>query len=468
MAFDLTKAIGFDAVSKLDTREIEMIPIDKIDVNENNFFVVDDVQDLKESIEVNGVLQPINVVQAGDRFRIIAGHRRFKAASELGLETIPAIVLPEMSEAMEQLALIQTNTTARELSYPEKMEAAKQLKTILINLKEEGVELPGKLRDIMAEQLEISRTELARMNVIENGLSDAWKEKLREGKINAHCAYALARVSAEDQNEIFEKVESGEIKYLYPDDIKNFVDKKAAEDWLKDDCKFAIGYWANELRDKGEKVPCEGWKRVRDHKEKGHPEKCCGCCGECENLHKCKDACDEAKRHKENLEQNKKYLETEKAEMAAFTDYGMEEICKRFKCLMQELCYDEDDVHELIDMEYSRAGAPSYWSSPAMHSFVDAKKTSSMPRFIMDMLAFCKALDVDANWFLGVGRIGGWHDFTADDKPMNGQRVIVRRRAVKMTAYGEYIYRDGEWFTPEFDDVPMNVTGVTHWIEVPE
>ena len=467
MAFDLTKAIGFDAVSKLDTREIEMLPIDKIDVNEKNFFVVDDVQDLKESIEVNGVLQPINVVQAGDRFRIIAGHRRFKAASELGLETIPAIVLPEMSEAMEQLALIQTNTTARELSYPEKMEAVKQLKTILINLREEGVELPGKLRDIMAEQLEISRTELARMNVIENGLSDEWKAEMKTGELPASTAYALARISLEDQAELFEKVESGDIPVIYAETVNEYINKKRCSDWLRHDCKFATGYWAESFRNDGEPVPCHGWKRVLSHKEKGHPEQCCGCCGECDQLHKCKDACGEAKSYAEKMANEKKYRENEQAEKIAFKSYGMEEICKRFKCLMQELCYDEDDVQELIGMEYSRSGAPSYWSSPAMHSFVDAEKASCMPRFIVDMLAFCKALDVDANWFLGVGSIGGWHDLTAGT-PMNGQRVIVRRRAVKMTAYGEYIYRDGEWFAPEFDDVPMNVTGVTHWIEVPE
>lgn len=210
MGFNLAEAAGFAGMmSNLDTREIEMIPVRLIDANENNFFTVEDVQDLKESIEVNGILQPLNVVKAGSRYRIIAGHRRFKAAKELELEKVPAIVLPEMSEAMEQLALIQTNTTARELSYPEKMEAAKQLKKILLQLKEEGVELPGKLRDIMAEQLEISAAELARMNVIEKNLISEGKQLLKEGKMSASAAYAMAQTPPDVQKKYINRLPSG-------------------------------------------------------------------------------------------------------------------------------------------------------------------------------------------------------------------------------------------------------------------
>ena len=162
MAFDLAKAAGLDKiVSNLDTMEVVMIPLDKIDQNEKNFFSVDDVQDLMESIQVNGILQPLNLVRAGDRYRIIAGHRRFKAAGLAGLKEVPAIVLPEMSEAMEWFMLIKTNTTTRELSHAEKAEAAIRLKKHLVQMKQEGVKITGRLRDIVSEQLEISKTELA-------------------------------------------------------------------------------------------------------------------------------------------------------------------------------------------------------------------------------------------------------------------------------------------------------------------
>ena len=145
MAFDLTKAAGFDKiVSNLDTMEITQIPIDQIDTNEKNFFSVEDVEDLKDSIAMKGILQPLLVTKAGDRYRIIAGHRRHKAAAMAAAEgndnllSVPCVVLPEMSEAMEWALLIQTNTTARDLSYHEKMKAAQQMKSTLVQLKEEA------------------------------------------------------------------------------------------------------------------------------------------------------------------------------------------------------------------------------------------------------------------------------------------------------------------------------------------
>ena len=47
---------------------------------------------LADSIRANGVLQPIVVVKKGDKYQIVAGERRFRAAGLAGLKTIPAIV----------------------------------------------------------------------------------------------------------------------------------------------------------------------------------------------------------------------------------------------------------------------------------------------------------------------------------------------------------------------------------------
>lgn len=51
-----------------------------------------DLTDLKSSIESVGVIQPIIVERAGANYRIIAGERRYTAARELQLETVPAVV----------------------------------------------------------------------------------------------------------------------------------------------------------------------------------------------------------------------------------------------------------------------------------------------------------------------------------------------------------------------------------------
>lgn len=318
MAFNLSEAAGLGRiVSKLDTGDVRQIPLVDIDANDKNFFEVDDVQDLMESIEVHGVLQPLVVVQHGQGYRLLAGHRRLKALQQLhGADrmdkrwaTVPCVVLPPMSDAMEQMVLIQTNTTARQLSYAEKMESAARLKKILLRLKSEGVKLPGRLRDIQAEQLEISHAELARMEVIQKNLIPPFMDKLKSNKINAAAAYELARLDADDQTLLLGRYEE---KGTTPcaADVQTYREKKAL-DWLRADCPGeALGYNDHQLKERGEPVECRNWEAIRDHKAKGHPELCPGCCYACDK-ETCKERCQQAKikRRKERDEIERRALE---------------------------------------------------------------------------------------------------------------------------------------------------------------
>ena len=72
-----------------DAMNIVQIPLTLIDSNEENFYTVDDVTELKDSIELIGLKQPLIVLPADGRYRLIAGHRRFKALLELNRETAP-------------------------------------------------------------------------------------------------------------------------------------------------------------------------------------------------------------------------------------------------------------------------------------------------------------------------------------------------------------------------------------------
>ena len=65
----------------------------------------EDVADLVASIRSVGVLQPVLVRASGDRFELIAGHRRVRAARLAGLDVIPAVVTSAGSDASVVLAL---------------------------------------------------------------------------------------------------------------------------------------------------------------------------------------------------------------------------------------------------------------------------------------------------------------------------------------------------------------------------
>ena len=66
-----------------------------------------DILSLGKSIQRNGMLQPISVRPLGDRYEIIAGERRWRAALSLGLSHVPVIVRDASDEQMLELALVE-------------------------------------------------------------------------------------------------------------------------------------------------------------------------------------------------------------------------------------------------------------------------------------------------------------------------------------------------------------------------
>ena len=211
MAFDLAAALALKPVSKLDTTEapVQMIALELIDPHPDNFFAVeDDITDLADSIELNGLLQPLVVTPAADgRYRTIAGHRRRKALLQLSAENpekwqrVPCMVTHPASPELEELALIQTNTEAREIGWSEKNKAATRVEEILVKLqKDQGVQLPGKMRTHVAKIIKASESQIARAKFIAKNLI----KPLQKKNVNDSVAYKLAHLPAEQQKELYE------------------------------------------------------------------------------------------------------------------------------------------------------------------------------------------------------------------------------------------------------------------------
>ena len=113
MAFDFTnikakgKLNGLSSFSSLpaedDTVKITPIPIDMIDPYTESLhpfksYTVDKIDELAESIKVNGLLQPIIVSRKSDgRYMIIAGHNRFRACQKNNMDTIDAVIRNELT-----------------------------------------------------------------------------------------------------------------------------------------------------------------------------------------------------------------------------------------------------------------------------------------------------------------------------------------------------------------------------------
>ena len=107
-------------------RTLRMAEIDpKADQPRRNFDA-EALSQLADSIAANGILQPIRVRETGERYEIIAGERRFRAARLAGLSEIPALVLEADDEAAAKYALIE-NLQREDLNPYEEAAAIRKL-----------------------------------------------------------------------------------------------------------------------------------------------------------------------------------------------------------------------------------------------------------------------------------------------------------------------------------------------------
>lgn len=193
-----------------------MLSIFDIEESESNFYSTADVDDLADSIEMLGIQQNLVVKKLEDgKYRLIAGHRRRLACLKLteegkkDFEFVPCIIDTSNDPVKEKLILILTNSTARELSDYEKVEQARQLKELLTEYKKEH-KVPGRVRELIAGALNVSSTQVARMDSISNNLSEDLKKEFKEEKINISTAYEISGLDSEQQKEVYKQAKEKE------------------------------------------------------------------------------------------------------------------------------------------------------------------------------------------------------------------------------------------------------------------
>jgi ParB family chromosome partitioning protein len=205
MAFDVSSVFAEELkkVSKSDAgKRLTEVDIDDLVSNEANFYAVDTdkLEELKNSIALSGIMDPPTVTETEDgKYRLISGHRRTAAVRALvaegraDLRKVPVFVRSPRSAAMEELELIMANSTARVLSSAEVSQAAQRVERLLYELKEQGVEFPGRMRDHVAAACNVSKTKLANLHAIESNCIADFRKMWADGKIPDATALELSR-----------------------------------------------------------------------------------------------------------------------------------------------------------------------------------------------------------------------------------------------------------------------------------
>ena len=114
------------------------------------------IRDLSESLKQHGMMQPIVVRKVGEKFEIIAGERRWRAAKQAGLAMVPVIVKEIPDDRLLEFALVE-NIQRQELNPIEEARAYWQLGEHLRLTQEQVADRVGKSRPTVANTLRLLR-----------------------------------------------------------------------------------------------------------------------------------------------------------------------------------------------------------------------------------------------------------------------------------------------------------------------
>lgn len=186
---------SLEGVNLMDEISLELIDTNPFQPRE--FFAPEALQELAESIRVQGIIQPITVRKvSAKKYQLISGERRFQASKIAGLKTIPAYVRTADDQQMIEMALIENiqreNLNAIEiaLSYKRLMEEC--------NLKQEDLgSRVGKNRSTVTNYMRLLK------------LPPHIQVAIRDNKLS--MGHARCLISLEDtnlQNTLFQKAQA--------------------------------------------------------------------------------------------------------------------------------------------------------------------------------------------------------------------------------------------------------------------
>ena len=177
--------------------QVIMVPLEKIEANPQQprkIFKDEGMEELTGSIKEYGVLQPIILKDEKERYTIIAGERRYRAAQLAGLEKIPAIIKTMETKEAALIALVE-NVQREDLNFLEEARAYKKL-----------------MDDFNLTQGEIAEKVNKRQSTISNkirvlSLPEDIQEQLVDNRLTERHARALLKIpDDEDRKQVMERI----------------------------------------------------------------------------------------------------------------------------------------------------------------------------------------------------------------------------------------------------------------------
>ncbi|MCS6896229.1 MAG: ParB/RepB/Spo0J family partition protein [Bacteroidia bacterium] len=181
------------------SHSVQEIPIHAIEPNPYQprlEFSEEGLEELAESIRLHGLIQPITVRAVGDRYQLISGERRWRAAQMAGLTQVPAYVRAADNTQLLAFALVE-NVQRQNLNPIELALAYKRLIEECGLTQEDVARYVGKSRPTVANTLRLLK------------LPPEIQKALKEGTLaEGHARPLLALDSPDMQLEVFRQIQS--------------------------------------------------------------------------------------------------------------------------------------------------------------------------------------------------------------------------------------------------------------------
>ena len=169
---------------------------------------------LEKSIKEKGVLQPLIVRKNGEKYEIIAGERRWRAAKLAGISEVPVIEKELSNQEVLEVALVE-NLLRENLSAIEEAEGFNRLIAEFSHTHEALSQIVGKSRSYITNAIRLL------------SLPETIKEKIRQNKISAGHARAL--VGLENAENIAQKIIEKGLTVRQTEDLVNNIKNNTTE-----------------------------------------------------------------------------------------------------------------------------------------------------------------------------------------------------------------------------------------------
>ena len=189
----------FEEINQQQTHELPLKDIEPNPDQPRKNFTEDALETLMESIKNFGIVQPIVVRKKGKKYQIVAGERRYRAASALGLDQAPVIIKDYSTEEVTEIALVE-NLQRQDL---DPIEEAFAYQRLLDTFKQ--------TQDLIAARVGRSRSHVANMMRLLK-LPEAIQNDLSVGELTIGQARPLLSLSNEKtQLEVAEKIKEEDL-----------------------------------------------------------------------------------------------------------------------------------------------------------------------------------------------------------------------------------------------------------------